>query len=534
MNLLQKITEVSYSENDPIEQLNTKVLLFISFIVLLFIAPFIIISYIAKVYYASVFSSIITLISGTSYILVKKGKKRLAKYSLIIILTLCMTLMTYFSNGIHSQMVFPLFLSLVLGFYFFRFRNAVIFFIVVLILMIIDLPLGISAKLSIQMDENILYIFKLSSFITMLILTCGFFYYIIQFQRNLYNKQKAEMKLKLEIMDNIKQVSDAIESESKQTEKKINDSLNKIQILTEISNSVKDLFHIQLETKKKTKVAITSMTNSIHKIEDEISQQSAYTEENTVTIEQFIQNIQHINKITSEMNEAFIELKNIMKKGNDLISDGQKSVMNLHQIEKDLISTSKGLNDIAENINVLAINANIEAANAGESGSGFRVVANEVRELAVESQNNIIKMTSNLDTFKVRIEEVYNKFETMKNAFNNIEEYNSKTGEVVNDVHRLMTEQSNNSSQLIDSLKTMTQGAENMNLSATDISNEMKNITNTSNKLETSMNNVSGGFDNQYQQIKSLNNFLLELNEVFNKTKENLDWVFSEISKLMD
>lgn len=147
------------------------------------------------------------------------------------------------------------------------------------------------------------------------------------------------------------------------------------------------------------------------------------------------------------------------------------TIQNLNESTTKIQSITSSIAGIAAQTNLLALNASIEAARAGEHGKGFAVVAEEVRNLAEQSNEEVLEVEKLVKDITENIKLVVNSTEESTalieqgsdtvsltaQSLTAISEAVSKTVDEMSDISNMTTNEAENSRRVVQLINDLAQ-----------------------------------------------------------------------------
>lgn len=171
-------------------------------------------------------------------------------------------------------------------------------------------------------------------------------------------------------------------------------------------------------------IGIESGLSNIVSAFEEIRATSGSTADNAERIDRMMAEVLSGSKDINSGIEARME---DVKKGLDVANELGLMFANLKNKTQAVSNITGSIQDVSDRTNVLAINASIEAARAGQVGKGFRIIANEVRSLAGQTNNfakqiedSIAELSSSVVSIVSRMDALVEIFTRFNQAFGDV------------------------------------------------------------------------------------------------------------------
>lgn len=174
-----------------------------------------------------------------------------------------------------------------------------------------------------------------------------------------------------------------------------------------------------------------------------------------------------------------------------------EAINKIHMMSSQIESIVKTIADIADQTNLLALNATIESARAGESGKGFAIVADEIRELAIKTAKSTKDVSNTITLLEKAVTNSVDVMATCEGEMDNSLQQSSRANSSIEEIMGIIATISDMSEQIVQSCQEQSGSASEINQSIAHISKLAEDSYEQMSELQTNMHALNELATNQ-------------------------------------
>lgn len=266
---------------------------------------------------------------------------------------------------------------------------------------------------------------------------------------------------------------------------------NGVETLNETSFHLSDVSH---ELKNRAQ-ELSDKSNAVSRNAEEMNRYiasiAASYEESSSNLDTVFSAMAEINATVNEISKNTGEAKSIT---DSAVAKAQSASVKVNELgidAKEIRLFADVIGEISEQTNLLALNATIEASRAGDAGSGFAVVANEIKTLATQTAEAAKNIKIKIDRIEKSTDDTVVEIENITTVINDVDTMVSAIASFVEEQSSTSKEIADHVAQAVDGMQETDRHISDSTVASGNILNDISSVNETSARVADSSRKVT-------------------------------------------